>query len=980
MAKTSGIRNTQERVEEAASGQHKKHRSDVARGNPALETVTTISSPDLGRAYFDVGVGLCLFDLDLRYLYINRWLAELNGLPALDHVGRAIGDVLPTVAAGVENQLRHVIETGDPIVGATVDLETPAQPGKILTFQHSYHAVRADGGIISGVACVVEDITARKQADDALRVERQSLEDKVSERTSELEVANKALQEEVAERRRTEKKLRESEARFRDIASAGSDWFWQTDTEHRFVDFVAGDWVKPGFSGELSRGATRQEFAAPEDVGENPEKWRRHWEDHEARRPFRDFIYFAPIPDKGKQWFRANGVPRFDQDENFIGYSGTTSNITAEVEAREQARSSEQFLLAALDNLDPRIALYDADERLLYANRSWYAFHDAGERLPNQPGMTFVDALRNLVATKNVRDALGREEEWIVERLAGRAKMGEPFESTDSAGRSYIVNDHRLPDGGLISITSEVTAIKRAEDSRKTTEERLAGIVEVAVEAIISMDEDQKIRMFNPAAETMFGYRADEILGQPIGRLIPRQFRDAHPSQVKNFQKSEETNRVMGGRGEISGMRNDGSLFPARATVSRFVSGGATVFTAHVEDITERKRVEEEKSKLLDQLGQAQKMETIGTLAGGIAHDFNNLLAPILGHTEMALDGMSANDPTKKHLEPILSGSMRAAELVKQILTFSRQGKAHRQKISVSETVRDILGLLRAATPSTIEIVEGLDADVQPIHADGTQVHQFIMNLCTNGVQAMGANKGKLEVNLGMFEVDEEFAAAHHGLGVGPHVKLSVRDNGCGMSNATRQQIFEPFFTTKDAGKGTGLGLSVAHGIVAGLGGHIAVYSELGKGTRFDVFLPSVDKSTDATRSNKLAAKGGDERVLIVDDERSVMTMTSDMLTTLGYELTSFSSGIAALEAFSNDPDAFDVVVTDQTMPELTGYELAGQLLDIRPSIPIVIMTGFSSNVTVEMSERLGIKEFLMKPFTRGSLDAAIRRALGGVD
>ena len=198
------------------------------------------------------------------------------------------------------------------------------------------------------------------------------------------------------------------------------------------------------------------------------------------------------------------------------------------------------------------------------------------------------------------------------------------------------------------------------------------------------------------------------------------------------------------------------------------------------------------------------------------------------------------------------------------------------------------------------------------------------------------------------------------------------------MSEATQQQIFEPFFTTKDPGRGTGLGLSVAHGIVAALGGHIAVYSELGKGTRFDVYIPCTDNTVGESQSDRPALRGGNERVLLIDDENTVVTMASEMLTALGYEVTSYSSGFAALDAFSRDPDSFDVVVTDQTMPEITGYDLAGRMLEIRPAIPIVIMTGFSSNVTVEMSDRLGIKEFLMKPFTRRVLDGAIRSSLEG--
>jgi PAS domain S-box-containing protein len=792
---------------------------------------------------------------------------------------------------------------------------------------------------------------------------------------AEIDALKVALKDNSVARLEAEKALRENESLFVDIASAGADWFWRTDVEHRFIEFSIGDWVEPGFWGDLARGGSRQDFAAPEDIADDPEKWRRHRQDLDAHRPFRDFEYFVDIPGEGRTWLRASGVPKIGDNGRFQGYAGTTSIVTAEVSAEAKARRKERRLLGALEHLSGRFALFDAEDLLLYANRAWYDFHGVTES-PTSTGIRYEEALRSLVSASKIEVPTGGEEAWIEARLRSRSIPGKVFENTDSDGRVHSVHDHRLPDGGIISITADVTEIRRAETEKITVERRLAGIVQVAIEAIVSMDNERKILTFNPAAEQIFGYRQQEVIGQPIEILVPLAYRDGHPALVKEFEGAKGTNRMMGARGEISGARKDGSVFPARAAISKFATGGETFFNVHLEDITEEKRAETENERLLSQLAQAQKMETIGTLAGGIAHDFNNLLAPILGHAEMAMDGLSGDDPALRHLEPILSGSMRAAELVKQILTFSRHGKGHRQKISVHETVQEILGLLRAATPATVEIVEEISEDCQPIYANPTEVHQLVMNLCTNGIQAMSGESGKLVVGLEVFNVDTGFAAAHPGLGIGPHVKVSVADDGSGMSNATREKIFEPFFTTKDAGKGTGLGLSVAHGIAASLDGNISVYSELGTGTRFDVYLPCVDVEAHDDWRPKSEAHGGTERILIVDDEVSVVSMASEMLAPMGYDVTSFSSAVAALEAFSSNPGRFDLVVTDQTMPEMTGYDLAGRILAIRPATPIVIMTGFSANVTVEMSQRLGIKEFLMKPFTRDLLDGAIRRAL----
>jgi signal transduction histidine kinase/ActR/RegA family two-component response regulator len=377
------------------------------------------------------------------------------------------------------------------------------------------------------------------------------------------------------------------------------------------------------------------------------------------------------------------------------------------------------------------------------------------------------------------------------------------------------------------------------------------------------------------------------------------------------------------------------------------------------------------------QLQQVLKIQAIGTLAGGIAHDFNNILFPIVGYTELTMDEVPDDSVAHNNLEEVLKAAHRAKDLVQQILTFSRQSGQERKPVKVHLIIKEALKLLRASIPASIEIINKIDDDCHPVMGDATQIHQVIMNLCTNAYQAMQDKGGTLEVNLSEVDVGYEETVKKIGMQPGKHLQLLVRDEGCGMDAVVLDRIFEPYYTTKEQGKGTGLGLSVIHGIVKNHRGDISVTSSPGKGTTFKVYLPiteDADIVTELEPSN--GAAKGNERILLIDDEEQIVSMEQQMLENLGYEVTARTDSTEALKEFSLQPQNFDLVITDMTMPQMTGDELAQKLLDIKPDIPVILCTGFNEDITEEKALAMGIQKFVMKPVIKNDLATTIRTVL----
>lgn len=368
-------------------------------------------------------------------------------------------------------------------------------------------------------------------------------------------------------------------------------------------------------------------------------------------------------------------------------------------------------------------------------------------------------------------------------------------------------------------------------------------------------------------------------------------------------------------------------------------------------------------------------MEAIGTLAGGIAHDFNNILSAILGYTELALIDVDRKSVTYQYLHEVIRGSERAKDLVKQILTFSRQAERERKPIQLKLIGKEVIKFLRASLPTTIEIRQEIVSD-SLVMADSTQMHQLLMNLCTNAGHAMGENGGCLGVKMIDVVLEGGEAGDHPELNPGPYIELTVSDTGHGIPTHIIDRIFDPFFTTKKKGEGTGMGLSVVHGIVGSYGGKITAASEPGKGSVFKVYLPTVERVETPFSSGADAVQSGTERILLVDDETALVDIGRQMLESLGYHVDGRTCSREALELFKAKPDSFDLVITDMTMPNMTGDELAKELMRIKPDIPVILCTGYSARINQKKARAMGIRALVSKPVLRKDIAATIRKVL----
>ncbi len=393
-------------------------------------------------------------------------------------------------------------------------------------------------------------------------------------------------------------------------------------------------------------------------------------------------------------------------------------------------------------------------------------------------------------------------------------------------------------------------------------------------------------------------------------------------------------------------------------------------------EIEEHHRAEKEKLLVEAQLRQAQKMEAMGTLSGGIAHDFNNMLGIIIGNTELALDDVPDWNPAHGFLEKIHLASLRAKDVIRQLLSFSRKTLGQRKVMDISPVIKESMKMLRATIPTSVEFREDVSGDLSWVLADPSQISQVMINLCTNAAHAMEDEGGVLQVNLEDVEIEGAEALPHPDLDLARYVKLVVKDTGQGIGTDVLDRIFDPYFTTKDVGKGSGLGLSVVHGIVKGHNGHIRVESTLGKGTAFEIFFPTQDEVPDQEEKAVEHFPEGSETILFVDDEEAMVELNQQRLERFGYKVISETDASRALERFRTNPGQFDLVITDMTMPKMTGDKLAVEMLKIRPHMPIILCTGYSQKMSSHRAREIGIRKYLKKPIQMGPLTRAVREVL----
>ncbi len=526
----------------------------------------------------------------------------------------------------------------------------------------------------------------------------------------------------------------------------------------------------------------------------------------------------------------------------------------------------------------------------------------------------------------------------------------------------------------IVAFARDLTRAQAAKRALAQSEERYRGLVELLPDGVVTY-RDGRIAFANPAAAKLLrADHPDRLVGTPVlERVHPsihalvqeRMARVAHGEQVPLMQELL--------------IRLDGTSFRAEVTAALLATGEVLVV---FRDVTDRHRAQEDRFVLEERLRQAEKIEALGTLAGGVAHDFNNVLAAILGHADALASELPANSSAREDADQIAAAARRAKGVVHQILAFARRRPAEAVPLDVGRTVAEDLPLVRAATPASVEIALRADPGAGAVLADPTQIHQVLLNLCANARDAMATRGGILEISVARAQVPES-EGAPPGLPPGAYVRLSVTDTGQGMDAPTRARAFEPYFTTKPLGAGSGLGLSVVHGIVTGLGGTVTLASTAGEGTSVAVWLPRL-ADPDPAAASPLASVPAPtpapltrHRVLVVDDDPPVARAIGRMLDHAGYRVTVVEDAESALEEFQADPAAFDLVLTDQTLPRMRGDELTRALLAIRPALPILICTGYSERLDEERARAIGARALLPKPLDLRELVTALRDALG---
>ena len=547
------------------------------------------------------------------------------------------------------------------------------------------------------------------------------------------------------------------------------------------------------------------------------------------------------------------------------------------------------------------------------------------------------------------------------------------FEETASAS-TIVSHVHRAFRAFAMDAIKEVhSSLSTRATALEEQQARFQHLVEHIQEVFwIASPGHSKILYMSPRYENVWGRNCANLVDNP------HDLWDAvHPQDQEYALTHVAEGATAGFQAEFRIIRPDQSVrflrvrtFPIRD------SHGQTIRLAGVaEDMTEEKRVKETLTKTERQFRQASRIEALGTLAGGIAHDFNNILTAILGYTELGLASVPKGSRTQRNLQEVLTAGHRAKHLVLQILAFSRQSGQGKKPTPIHAVIEDALKLLRATIPSTIEIRPSLMTEASVL-ADPAQLHQVLVNICTNAEYAMRETGDRLEIMLEDWDVTEANVQSVSGLQIGPHVRLTIQDNGAGMSSDVLERMFDPFFTTKPIGEGSGMGLAVVHGIVASHGGALMVDSSIGKGTKIEVYLPTIPLPIDNESGEPGSIPLGKETILFVDDEETIVRLGKELLSPLGYTVEVQTSSQEALQVFRHDPQRFDLVITDQTMPGLTGEALSRELLRIRPELPIILCTGFSHIMTAEKAKALGIQAYLMKPIAIRDLAPIVRHVL----
>jgi len=813
------------------------------------------------------------------------------------------------------------------------------------------------------------DITDYKQAEEALCRAHDELEERVREKTAKLEEANVELRKEISERKQEQEKLRKLSLAVEQSPVS----IVITDKEGNI------EYVNPMFSktsGYTAAEAVGKNAHISQSGGRLQEKYKKIWATITSGKDWRG--EFHSRKKNGEMfWENVLASPIVNEEGEITNFLAVKEDITEQKRIEEELIKSKSEFAYAMDFFEDAIYLVDMEDKVLSANR---AFCDLTGLTPEQ---TIGRDIASIIhpggeaipcpickARKSLKDAY-----ITLEADHPDNSTGYPIEVMVK----IIRNVGNEPTGVMVGIRnlSRQRKALEAEEALRTSEERYALAMRTANDGFWDRNLKTGETYFSPRWKEMLGYRDEEICDRKEeweNRIHPDDH-DRVLQDMENYFKGHAPYYLS----EYRLRRRDGSYcwVMAKGAIIQDEDGNPACFAGSHTDITERKRAEEEKKTLEAQLRHMQKMESIGTLAGGIAHDFNNILTPIMNYTSLLMGDLPEDGSAHEYLEQIMKAADRAKELVRQILILSSQGEEERRHVHVHLIMKEVIKLIRPLLPATIEIRQKIDTDCGAVLADPSQIHQVMMNLFTNAFHAMRDEGGVLEVSAKVVQVDAKFAKEYLNLQPGKYVRTTVSDSGHGMDDFTIQRIFDPFFSTKEVGEGTGLGLSVVHGIILKHRGEITVQSEPGRGTTFNIYLPSA-KTTAGREApgEKGAIPQGTESILFVDDEKEIAFLGETMLKRHGYKVTTKYGSLEALNEFRTNPQKYDLVISDYTMPKMTGIQLARELIEIRRDIPVILTSGYNDKVTLDNFQEFGISEYLMKPFTIHKLCNSVRSVL----
>ncbi len=766
---------------------------------------------------------------------------------------------------------------------------------------------------------------------------------------------------------------------------------WTTRPDGR-CDFASQRWLDyTGMTLEQALGYGWTQAVHPDDIEQSLTKWRGALPE---LKPFEAEIRIRRF-DGQYRWFLSRAFPLRDRSGHLLGWVGNDIDIHDRRQVEERLRRSEAYLQEAqrlghigcfVRDMSSRITFVSAELLRIFGLCS---DHDA----TSGPCADQEGASREILFEMPDNDAL-------IDRIHPEDRpLLEAMKNRSSSETNAYELEYRVvrPDGSIrhchhvahpvfaasgelveyVGTIMDVTERKRAAEVLQRSKNRFRAMVEKSAEGIVLMLPDKGIVYASPSVERVLGYTPEELAGRTNQWFVENV---VHPD-YRQHSLDTWTRLLLDADHELTDevvvLHKDGSWRWIESTTRNLLhEPSVQAVVANFRDITERKRAQAERGRLEQRLRQAEKMEAVGRLAGGVAHDFNNVLAGVLAYGEMLFEEAPEDSPLKRYAQNVLTAASRGRELVEQILAYSRSQRGKRAPVDVAKVIAETLELIRGSLPARIRLEASAPESPQVVIGDATQLHQVVMNLCSNAIHAMSAG-GTLRVMLETADISGERALSHGTLAPGRYVRLVVEDSGSGMDGATVSRIFEPFFTTKEVGQGTGLGLSLVYAIVTDSGGAIDVKTAPKQGSTFTIYLTRADVALAAAETAATPLpRGRGERVLLVDDETPLLAVTAEVLSRLGYEAVSFDDSHTALAAFEATPGRFDVVVTDEVMPGLTGTGLARALRRHRPDLPIVLVSGYSGPILTQDALAAGVSELLTKPLQSRDIATTLARVL----